>query len=277
MTLQRENHRRIPLKTYIALALATLTTMGFSNSSLGYLNYPTQVIFKCCKLIPVLIGGILIQRKSYGFLDFSAAVLMSLGLIFFTLADSKISPNFHPGGVAFISIALLADAFLGNLQEKAMKQYQAGNAEVIFWSYSVGFAYLSAGLLAAGKLASGIEYFSRDPFSAYGDAVVFSISGFLGMQIVLTLVKQFGALITVTVTSFRKVVSVVISFAVFSKPFSVNYVYSGCLVLFGIYLNVMAKRHKGLSFRTLIIAFTQFLDAIFSRRTKITANIAQRV
>ena len=60
-------------------------TMGFSNASLEYLNYPTQVeskllqhvchdkqilrveklfyqvIFKCCKLIPVLLGGILIQ------------------------------------------------------------------------------------------------------------------------------------------------------------------------------------------------------------------------
>lgn len=35
--------------------------MGLSNASVGYLNYPTQVIFKCCKLIPVLIGGILIQ------------------------------------------------------------------------------------------------------------------------------------------------------------------------------------------------------------------------
>ena len=38
-----------------------------------------QVIFKCCKLIPVLIGGILIQGKRYGLLDVIAACLMSLG------------------------------------------------------------------------------------------------------------------------------------------------------------------------------------------------------
>lgn len=35
--------RRIPISTYLLLALLTLGTMGFSNSSLGYLNYPTQV------------------------------------------------------------------------------------------------------------------------------------------------------------------------------------------------------------------------------------------
>ena len=49
---------------YLLLALLTVGTMGFSNASLGYLNYPTQVIFKCCKLIPVLIGGILIQGNT---------------------------------------------------------------------------------------------------------------------------------------------------------------------------------------------------------------------
>lgn len=40
---------------------------------------PTQVIFKCCKLIPVLIGGILIQGKRYGLIDVLAAGMMSLG------------------------------------------------------------------------------------------------------------------------------------------------------------------------------------------------------
>ncbi|KAJ8970636.1 hypothetical protein NQ317_000166 [Molorchus minor] len=49
--------RKIPMQTYFLLAFLTLGTMGFSNASLGYLNYPTQVIFKCCKLIPVLARG----------------------------------------------------------------------------------------------------------------------------------------------------------------------------------------------------------------------------
>ena len=79
------------MKTYVFLAATTLATMGLSNASLEFLNYPTQVIFKCCKLIPVLIGGILLQRKSYGFLQFFAAGLMCIGLILFTLADSKVT------------------------------------------------------------------------------------------------------------------------------------------------------------------------------------------
>lgn len=64
-------------------------------SSLQYLNYPTQVIFKSCKLIPVLIGGILIQRKQKGWLDFTAAIVMSFGLAIFLLADSQVLSIFN--------------------------------------------------------------------------------------------------------------------------------------------------------------------------------------
>ena len=55
---------RIPMNMYFLLAFLTVATMGLSNTSVGYLNYPTQVIFKCCKLIPVMIGGVLIQGKN---------------------------------------------------------------------------------------------------------------------------------------------------------------------------------------------------------------------
>lgn len=80
--------RTIPLKTYGLIAFLTLGTMGLSNSSLSYLNYPTQVIFKCCKLVPVLFGSILIQKKAHGPLDFLAAISMCVGLTLFTLGKS---------------------------------------------------------------------------------------------------------------------------------------------------------------------------------------------
>ena len=41
--LLREQTRKVPLKVYALLAVTTVATMGFSNGSLAYLNYPTQV------------------------------------------------------------------------------------------------------------------------------------------------------------------------------------------------------------------------------------------
>lgn len=144
--------RCIPIKTYLILAFLTLGTMGMSNSSLGYLNYPTQVIFKCCKLIPVLIGSMLIQKKQHGVLDFIAAITMCIGLIFFTLADSQISPVFDMYGVFLISMALVCDAAIGNVQEKAMREYKAPNTEVVFYSYGIGLFYLFIIMVFTGKV-----------------------------------------------------------------------------------------------------------------------------
>ena len=62
--------RHVPMSTYLLLAFLTVATMGLSNTSLRYLNYPTQVIFKSCKLIPVMIGGICIQNKRYKMIDY---------------------------------------------------------------------------------------------------------------------------------------------------------------------------------------------------------------
>lgn len=46
------------------------------------------------------MGGILIQGKRYGIDDFFAAAIMCVGLIWFTLVDVKISPNFHITGMS---------------------------------------------------------------------------------------------------------------------------------------------------------------------------------
>ncbi|KAH8278209.1 hypothetical protein KR044_002422, partial [Drosophila immigrans] len=236
--------RCIPLRTYFVLAGLTLGTMGLSNSSLGYLNYPTQVIFKCCKLIPVLVGSILIQGKRYGPLDFAAALSMCVGLAWFTLADSQLTPNFNPLGVAMISGALLCDAAIGNVQEKAMREHKAPSSEVVFYSYGLGFVYLFVIMLLTGNFFSGFAFCLAHPLQTFGYGFLFSLSGYLGIQFVLALVRSSGAPLAATVTTARKAVTIAFSFLLFSKPFSVQYLWSGLIVVLGIYLNVYSKRNK---------------------------------
>ncbi|EDO32018.1 predicted protein, partial [Nematostella vectensis] len=240
-SFQTDKSRKIPLKTYAGLALLTVSTMGLSNSSLGYLNYPTQVIFKSCKLIPVMVGGIIIQGKRYGIIDFVACLFMSLGLILFTLADSKVQPEFNHTGVVFISLALCADAVIGNVQEKTMKAYRSTNTEVVLYSYGIGFVYILVGLTVSGSLLDAFQFCAQHPVQVYGLAFLFSISGYLGITFVLMLVRLFGALMAVTVTTFRKAVTMVLSFLFFTKPFTTQYLWSAFIVFFGIFLNVYSK------------------------------------
>ncbi|XP_061715391.1 adenosine 3'-phospho 5'-phosphosulfate transporter 2 [Cydia pomonella] len=239
--------RKVPLKVYALLAALTLGTMSLSNLALSYLNYPTQLIFKSCKLIPVMIGSIIILGKRYGFLDYVAAVVMCIGLTMFTLADSMTSPNFDVIGVIVISLALLCDAIIGNVQEKAMKQFQASNNEVVFYSYAIGCVYLVVITGSTGILTKGYVYCSEvsSPLTMYVNIFLLSLSGYLGLQAVLTLVRISGATVAVTVTTMRKALSIIISFVLFSKPFVFQYVWSGMLVALAIYLNHYSKKNPG--------------------------------
>jgi adenosine 3'-phospho 5'-phosphosulfate transporter B3 len=124
--------------------------------------------------------------------------MMSIGLIFFTLADVKVQPKFEFFGVILILGALVADAAIGNFQEKQMKLFKASNFEVVLYSYSIGFAYILIGSILFDKPFESLSFWTENPTKTFGYAFLFSLTGYLGINIVLHLVNQFGALIAVT-------------------------------------------------------------------------------
>ncbi|CAF1150618.1 unnamed protein product [Didymodactylos carnosus] len=222
-------------------------------------------MFKCCKLIPVLLGGIIIQGKTFNRYDVLAAICMSLGLIFFTLADSKVQPNFNYYGVLLISGALCADAAIGNYQEKIMKQFHISNIEVVFFSFIFGFAFILMGLILTNNLYSSVIFWNQHPLQTYGYSLIFSIFGYLGIDVVLTLVREYGALIAVTVTTCRKAITIILSFIIFSKPFVLDYIWSGLIVVVGIYLNIYS-RNQAVFNAKLINFYNRLLNLLSDRR-----------
>lgn len=156
-------------------------------------------------------------------------------------------------------MALMCDAGIGNVQEKAMREHKAPNHEVVFYSYGIGFVYLLVIMIFTGDFFSGTVFCLQRPVETYGYAFVFSITGYLGIQIVLTLVRTTGAPIAATVTTARKAVTICLSFIFFSKPFTFQYIWSGLIVVIGIYLNVYSKRHK-LTFHDIVQKFRKCLS-----------------
>jgi len=57
-----------------------------------------------------------------------------------------------------ISSALFCDALIGNFQEKIMKKHNASNAEIVLYSYFIGFIYLLFILLINGELRDGTTF-----------------------------------------------------------------------------------------------------------------------
>lgn len=100
--------------------------------------------------------------------------------------------------------------------------------------------------LIVSTIKQFIFYFQHI-LETYGYAFFFSLTGYIGVQIVLQLVRTGGAFAAVTVTTCRKAISIILSFMIFSKPFTFHYVYSGMLVVAGIYLNLYSKQNPNFS------------------------------
>jgi len=103
--------------------------------------------------------------------------------------------------------------------------------------------YILTGEVLFDNFSGAFIFWLKNPYETYGYTFIFSLTGYLGINIVLHLVKQFGALNAVTVTTCRKAVTIGLSFIFFTKPFSLQYLWSGLLVLVGIYLNLLSKNH----------------------------------
>ncbi|XP_009863277.1 PREDICTED: adenosine 3'-phospho 5'-phosphosulfate transporter 2-like [Apaloderma vittatum] len=122
-----------------------------------------------------------------------------------------------------------------------MKLHNGSNSEMVLYSYSIGFVYILFGLTCTSGLSPAVTFCSKHPVQTYGYAFLFSLTGYFGISFVLALIKIFGALLAVTVTTGRKAMTIVLSFLFFAKPFTLQYVWSGLLVVLGIFLNVYSK------------------------------------
>jgi UDP-galactose transporter B1 len=63
-------------------ALCSLTYLGAmlaSNEALQHVSYPTQVLGKSIKPVPVMILGVLIARKKYRLLKYLGVMMIVLG------------------------------------------------------------------------------------------------------------------------------------------------------------------------------------------------------
>lgn len=116
--------------------------------------------------------------KKYTRLDYIAVVNLTMGMVVFSVGDSFVTAEFPIRGVVYVSIALLADAVIGNVQEKSMNKYSSSTAEMIFYSKLIGSGYLLVVLFIKGEFFVAFWYCWENPFTYVYLAVFYFYSYF---------------------------------------------------------------------------------------------------
>lgn len=223
--------RRASLREYLALTVLTTGSAVCGTSSLGFVNMPVKVVCKSSKLVPTMLVGKVINCEIYSWKDWASAMLLCLFVAIFSLADSHTSPRFSVTGIVLLVIAVVFDAMVPQCQQRLMEELSAPKAEVIFFSNLMGFVGILFSIIVSGELVSALSYcYNQQPW-LLAWLVLFGVVMYCGVTFYITLVRHFGAVTTITVTTMRKVLTLCISFASFGHPYTWTHVASGVAVL----------------------------------------------
>lgn len=83
------------------LTFCLLISSATSNIALAYINYPTKVVFRSCKLIPTMLIAVSLNKKKVHWFEFMFGVFISIGMVLFAAADFQVYPNFDFVGAQF--------------------------------------------------------------------------------------------------------------------------------------------------------------------------------
>jgi drug/metabolite transporter (DMT)-like permease len=86
------------------------------------------------KLITVMIGSVVILRKSYAWIEYIAAALLVGSACLFSLGDIAVAPEYSTAGIVIVLISLVADALHSNTQESVLKEQKAPESEVMLFT-----------------------------------------------------------------------------------------------------------------------------------------------
>ncbi|CAL4129952.1 unnamed protein product, partial [Meganyctiphanes norvegica] len=203
---------------YASCSLTYLLAMVSSNMALQWVSYPTQVVGKSCKPIPVMVLGVLLGRKSYTWRKYFFIFMIVIGVALFIYKDKKTTTaQDHTGlglGEMMLLLSLTMDGLTGAVQERMIAESKTKSGHMMLNMNVFSIGYLAVALLVTGELFTFISFVQRFP-EVITKMIVFSICSALGQFFIFLMVSDFGPLpcsITTTTRKFFTVLGSVIFF-----------------------------------------------------------------
>jgi drug/metabolite transporter (DMT)-like permease len=148
-------------------------------------------------------------------------------------------------GIVMMVISMCCDAAVSNVQEQVFLLYQTPTAELIMRSKLCAFCLASIMLLFSGTFLQALQHVIEHPVLV-PLLIAYGILGCTGEFFVMALIRQYGGLVAVVVTSLRKIMNVVLSFLVIPKQVTGGFIMGMAVVFIGMCFEAYAKNQKKL-------------------------------
>ena len=231
--------------------------MTLTTESLNYVSYPTATLAKSSKIIPNMIMGYLIERKSYTMVEYIGTSFISIGIIGFNLSRMDKNSKHQQDssyGLILLLFSLTMDGILGSFQNMLKKPsniYRKPTAmDTMLCMNLYAFLFLvPTSCIFTNHFQNGISLlFNATSFSSL--LLYLNASAALGQIFIFITITKFSPFICAIITTTRKFFTIVLSVVYFGHGFSFVQWSFTLMIFCGIYLEIFCcdhivnKKHK---------------------------------
>lgn len=218
----------------LRVSVTYVTAMCCTNFALTRVNYPTQVLVKSAKAVPVIVGGFLLYGKRYPLSDYLLVATLTTSLILFQYSSfreagkkvSDVSPG-ASGSAAPLSsrsdmalglVALLAsltfDGITGPSQDRLIARHNLNGNEIMFLLnlFAAPAGFIFSALLEGSR---PYETVASQPLKFLPLIFAFVLCGTLGQFFIVRILRQLGSLHLTLITTTRKFLAILVSVIIF--------------------------------------------------------------
>jgi UDP-galactose transporter B1 len=231
---------------YVICSLSYLVAMVSSNKALLWVNYPTQVVGKSCKPIPVMILGVLIGRKVYPKRKYLFVLMIVIGVALFMYKDKAAKAASDSGiglGEILLLVSLACDGVTGAIQERMKSEHNTRSGHMMQAMNLWSMLFLGVALVITGEGLEFIGFMSRHP-GVIWQVLSFCVASAFGQFFIFMCVSDFGPLPCSIITTTRKFFTVLASVIFFGNELISRQWMGVALVFAGLFLDGAFGRKK---------------------------------
>ena len=248
---RRHPKHTAPLFKYSFSSFSNIMSSWCQYEALKFVSFPTQVMAKASKIIPVMLMGKIVSKKTFETYEYVTALMISAGLSMFLLTsqdavrDKGTVTTFS--GVIILLGYLAFDAFTPNWQGELFKRYKMSSIQMMVGVNLFSVIFTSTTLIEQGGYTESLAFMMRHPLFVMHVAVL-SICSAFGQLFIFHTISQFGPVTFTIIMTTRQGLAILLSCMVYAHPITLVGA-GGVLLVFAaifirIYVNQQQRRAK---------------------------------
>lgn len=164
LLVKNDVRHRSPLYKYSYASLSNILSAWFQYEALKFVSFPTQVLAKSCKIIPVMLMGKLVSRNKYEHYEYATATMISMGMVFFMFgsSDNRGSASVTTiTGIFLLTMYMISDSFTSNWQNDLFKTYSMSSIQMMCGVSLFSTIFTASSLSVQGGLSAPLAFASQ--------------------------------------------------------------------------------------------------------------------